>query len=372
MIIHNDFREFDKEAKEVDKRMYYVNAWIYRVDPSEPARNQKSKVFIPDTKDPKIFISQLAHELGHSVIDPISLIDYAKYAKEVYKVLEYDKHRYAEYANVISDIIVGYYLAKDRLFKEAWRHYITDLWNKGYYTTDKLKWVLYAYYDKVFNAKLGIYEKYRKEVNQILKVLKNEVDKATIYRKVAKILEGAPEFKGQSQNQDQKGRGRGALSSDNGADYPPIMEDNPDVEKIIEAIAKEAQDVRELSVMVKALAKGIGDKEGREKLEKMSDQEMIYRLYQSEARKVRLSVSYPKRPSYNSVKLGSRKWRVSDGYRNIDIKKTVLKYGTGIPSVTLRAPYRFRMSIPSEKGVKPMDLVISIDVSGSVGSPIGL
>ncbi|RLE53165.1 MAG: hypothetical protein DRJ30_07110 [Candidatus Methanomethylicota archaeon] len=372
MIIHNDFREFDKEANEVDKRMYYVNTWIYRVKSDEPARNENSKVFIPDTKDPKTFISLLAHELGHSVIDPITLVDYAKYAKAVYRVLDEDKPRYMEYANVISDMIVGYHLAKDKMLKEAWRHYIIDLWNKGYNTNDKLKWVLYAYYDKVFNGKLGIYEKYKKEVNEILKVLKEEVDKVMIYRKIAKILEKAPEFKDQNQGNGQEGRGRGALADQDGSDSPPIKVDSIDVEKTIEQLAKEAGNVDDLWIMVRALAKGVGDDEAREKLEDLSDRELIYRKYQAEANKVRISVSYPKKPSYESVKLGSRRWRVSDGFREIDVKKTLFKYGYAIPTVTLRSPYMHRMSIPSDKGVKPMDLVISLDVSGSVGSPIGL
>jgi len=371
MIIHNDFREFDKEAHEVDKRMYYVNVWIYRVKPDEPARNQKSKVFIPDTKDPKIFISQLAHELGHSVVDPITIVNYAKYANEVYKVLSLERSRYMDYANVISDIIVGYHLAKDKLFRESWRHYIVDLWNKGYYTTDKLKWILYAYYDKVFNGRLGLYKKYKKVVDDILKVLKKEVDKVKIYRKIAKILENSPDYQDQDQDQDRRRKGRGVLPNQDGEDNPPIIEDEADLDKLIEAIAKEAKNIEDLDIMVKVLAKGLGDHEARERLKKMSAQEWVYHLYQAEANKIRLSVSYPQKPSYNSVKLGSKKWRVSDGFRNIDIKKTVLKYGVAIPSVTLRAPYRFKMNVPSDRGAKPMDLVISIDVSGSVYYPYG-
>jgi len=368
VIIHNDFREFDKEANEVDKRMYYVNTWIYRVSPNEPARNENSKVFIPDTKDPLIFISQLAHELGHSVIDPINIANYAKYAKEVYRVLSTEKHRYVDYANVISDIIVGYYLAKDKLFSKAWRHYIINLWNQGYNTDDRLKWALYAYYDKLFKGNLGLYQKYKKVVDGILKVLNRETDKVTLYREIARILERAPEYK----RQDQKERGKAIAKNLGGVDQPPIIVKDVDVDELIEAIAKEANNAEDLELMIRALDKALGDERAREQLRNMSSTELLYRLYQAEANKIRIRVSYPQKPSYNSVKLGTRKWRLSDGFREIDVKKTLLKYGLGIPSVTLRAPYKFRMRVPSDKGVQPLDLVISIDVSGSVGFPVGL
>jgi len=384
MIIYNDFREFENEAHEVDKRMFYVNAWIYRIPKREPARNQKSKVFIPNTRDKKEFIALLAHELGHSAIDPITLVDYAKYASVVRRVLASDKHRYMDYANVISDIIVSYYLSKDGMIKDAWRHYITQLWNSGYSTDDKLKWILYAYYDKIFDGNIGLYEVYRDEVDEIIKVLDEEVDKMMIYVKITRILEKAPEKQirdqeegqGEGREGNQEGerrqRGRGILADQGGNDSPPIMEDDADPERLIEAVAKFASDIEELKAMARVLLKGIGDDEARKRLMQIASKELLYRFYQAEADKVRISISYPKRISYNSVKLGSRKWRLEDGYRSIDVKRTILKYGVAIPGITLRSPYMFRMNVPNSKGAKPVDIVISIDTSGSVDYPNGL
>jgi len=57
MIVHNDFREFQHVAEEVDQRLYFTNLIIKRGDKNETPRNEHVRLDTP-------FMIQLLLRIG--------------------------------------------------------------------------------------------------------------------------------------------------------------------------------------------------------------------------------------------------------------------------------------------------------------------
>ena len=101
-------------------------------------------------------------------------------------------------------------------------------------------------------------------------------------------------------------------------------------------------------------------------------QYMIHRhFFEAKARLVQMSISFPSERTQRGVKVGSRRWRPEYGWKMMDVKRTVMKYGTSIPLVTTQSPRIMNKFISSMQNQRPCDLVVSIDTSGSTGNPNG-
>jgi hypothetical protein len=86
---------------------------------------------------------------------------------------------------------------------------------------------------------------------------------------------------------------------------------------------------------------------------------------------VRSFIDYPKTYSRESSKVGLRKWAMSDGLKALRVDRTVMKYGVNIPLVTSRADRVMSRIRGFKEDRRPIDIVVSIDVSGSTRIPDG-
>ena len=66
------------------------------------------------------------------------------------------------------------------------------------------------------------------------------------------------------------------------------------------------------------------------------------------------------------------KWRPTDSPKRLDIRATIMRHGIAIPGLTTLKPRIMRFTTGYLEERKPIDLVVSIDTSGSTGAPTGI
>lgn len=102
-----------------------------------------------------------------------------------------------------------------------------------------------------------------------------------------------------------------------------------------------------------------------------SESRLLRSFFEEQARKVGLAVDFPAKPKLEKTSFMTRKWQLSDGTFEIDLSKTILRFGVNIPTVTTRTKRNPRRGGLNRIHPNYADLVVSIDCSQSTGTPAG-
>ena len=355
MIVKNQFPEFEDIAKEIDREYYFVNIEIYKDKKNAIPRNEYGKIYIPETNNKDFFAGELTHEVGHSVNDPITTYNYIKALNETRKALNLNEESIMKLGNAISDIINDWEISQNNKLKTFRAKMLRTVFDQWYNEAGTIQQFLWAFYNKIH--KLGLGKKirnFRSEVKQVIAILTHVKDRIERYKRIARILLDVLDDYGYN--------GFDRLPSN-----LPLEPNGEDLENTINQIFQDAEDVEEAKTMLRMLA--IGKGKGGEAIN--NNPKLLMQFYQAKANNVRMFVDYPKTIEHKGVKLGSRKWRLGDGYQLIDVKRTMFKFGVNIPLVTTKTPRILEKFISSRENTKPIDIVISIDTSGSTGYPLG-
>jgi len=157
----------------------------------------------------------------------------------------------------------------------------------------------------------------------------------------------------------------------------PIDIDEGDIDDIIDQIYENSNNAQEAQDLIDTFRDLIEGSKGKGFLGRIQNKlpqnniENLVRFFEAKAKAVRRFISYPKQPRFFGTKVGTEKWKFKHGILKINAKKTIYKNGINIPLVTSRTSRTLRLKAPESEKPMPIDIVISIDVSGSTGFPIG-
>jgi len=364
MIAHNDFREFQKVAEEVDSQLFFANLYVYRDRKEATPRNVSGRIYINDTEDEGYFGGELVHKAGHSVFDPVTAFNYVTCVAKIKEELNVDDDRAMKLANVASDLIGAFEVARNKKLNTYRK------WAIEYMFKDKAK-----VDDPVARELLGISRKLHgckfkfkvvsRYFSQVKGIVESNQPRWVKYVEIAKIFNGLFDLRGQG------GEAEGA----EGFGETPITVDGKEAEETAKQILSSSKDVQEARSLMTVLAKiteGKGLGQGSEERSGLESGHVdLQSFYEAKARNVMMYVSYPQEQAYKGVKLGSLRWKPQLGVKAIDVKRTMLKYGVNVPLVTTQSARMVEKFISSSESRKPCDLVVSIDVSGSTGRPLG-
>jgi hypothetical protein len=380
MIIYNEYPEYQKIAEEIDKELYYVNLVIKRLPKGNTPVNICGIIFIDDWNSKEYFASELTHEAGHSVFDPITTLNYIECTYEVFKELSkrynVDGETLQTIVNVTSDIINDYQISKNKKLSEIRRKGIDlalcdDIIFTNVVTNPILR-ELAGVYRELHGINFPIPTKLHEK---IIEILKKETDRKKQYVEISKLLmeelekEVNKELKkeGSKNSSDKEKKIKKKIEEVKKYIKEPIKIDKKEYEKNKKEIMKRAKDYDEAKKKIEILKNLVED----ENPIKESYIENLLQFYQEKANQVMIQLDYPTKPSFEAVKVGSKLWRPSDGIKNIDIKRTMIKFGVNIPLVTTRTARIFPKGLSSIMSQKPIDLVLSIDTSSSTNIPVG-
>jgi hypothetical protein len=365
MIINNEFREYQKIAEEIDRLMYFVNLDIRK---GLCPHNECGVIYIDNKNSEEYFASELVHEAGHSVFDPITTLNYVECAYEIKKALSKDYNIDEEtlrlLANISSDIINEYNISKSKKLSEFRAKGIEWILNNTNLALNVISTELLAIYSKLHGFAFPFESKLFRKVK---KILEKEVDRKKRYVEIARafleLMQKEQKDGEKGKDGEQRKREKETLEK---LVREPIKVDQNEYEKIKREIMKNSKNIEEAKEKLKIL---VGLLSGWKPIEEESNN--LVEFYQEKANEVIFSVDYPVKPSFESTKIGSRLWKLSDGVDKIDIKRTIMKFGVNIPLVTTQTKRVFPKALSNIVRPKPVDLVISIDISGSTGKPQG-
>jgi len=355
VVIRNDFPEYSKEVDTIAKELAFLNMIIVREPEDSEIFNRHGEIHIPDKGDKVFFAGALVHEGGHSVFDPVTVYNYLKCLNEVKKNVRIPDKLVMRLGNVITDILNDYQISRNKVLRKFRRDYVRKMFKEWFSKADVLQKVLWRYYNKIHKCKLPLDGK---DVQKILKVVKSDKSREEKYVELAKIL-----FDIMDREND--------FNAGNTPIELPIQPSKEEMENIVKRIFNESKDIEDARNMVSFLKMGTGNESGDKEDIPSDDKEVLKGFYQAKSYMCRLRVEYPKTTTLQGVKMGARKWRLGDGYRRLDVKKTVMRFGVNIPSVTSRTSRILPKFMSNNRTLKPIDIVISIDVSGSTGYPEG-
>jgi len=351
MIVHNDFREFQHVAEEIDQRLYFTNLIIKRGDKNESPRNERGMIIINDTEDEGYFGGELVHEAGHTVYDPVTPKNWVTYVYKIEKALGVDQRTASFLANIASDLIIAWKIKDDPILNDYRRRSVEVMYNQFYEKTDPIRKELFGINKKIHGCRFKARSNLYRSIASILNAPDTKEDK---YVKIAM------EFYRLMQKKNVEPEGDQMIND-------PFRVDKEEAEKIAQQLIQESGDVEEAREKVEILMRISDDPVELKKMEFM-----IHRhFFDAKARLVQMSIVFPCERTQRGVKVGSKRWRPEYGWKMIDVKRTVMKYGTSIPLVTTQSPRIMNKFISSMENQKPCDLVVSIDTSGSTGYPEG-
>lgn len=364
MIMNNEFPKYEHLIKKVDSKLFFANLDIRK---AEAPRNEAGVIYLPDSDNEKVWGGMLVHEVSHTLYHPVTVENYINLIHTIKKNLHIEGNLDVVLANIASDIVVSYEITKDRFLNDLRAETI-----KYYYSyfgnMDVLKKELLGICNKLHGCGLDVKSS---TYNKIIKVLRSNKTREQKCLDIARIFLNLHK-KGSEQGEDQSDyQGEGSEKDKSDLAKNAIEVTREEAEETFKRILEDSKDVEEAKEKVNILmrlAKGLG-KEGGKAIS--SNLEFLKAFYQTKANQVRLFVKYPSTIAKKGVSLGSRKWKFSDGIQSINIKKTIYKFGLNIPLVTTRTNRILNKFISSNNNVKPLDLVVSIDTSGSVGRPEG-
>ena len=149
-----------------------------------------------------------------------------------------------------------------------------------------------------------------------------------------------------------------------------------EMEEVIETVMREAENFEEAEQVISAImasqrSLGLGQDQGVEQAQDQ-DLELLVRFFEAKAKALRLSIEFPMRPARQGIKVGYEVWRPTDNVKKLDMKATIMRRGIAIPGLTTLKPRIMRFTVGYLEERRPIDLVVSIDTSGSTGFPRGI
>jgi hypothetical protein len=365
MILNNEFKEYQKIVEEIDKLMYFVNLDIRKgLTPC----NECGVIYIDSKGSQEYFAGELVHEAGHITYDPVTVMNYIECTYAIKKELEKDYNINEEtlkiLANISSDIINEWNISKNRKLSEFRAKGIEWILNNTNLALNVISTELLAIYSKLHGFNFPFKSKL---FSKIKKILEKEVDRKARYVEIARafleLMQKEQKDGEKGKDGEQKEKEKKTLEK---LIREPIKIDRNEYEKLKKEIMKNSKNLEEAKEKLKIL---VGLLSGYQPIEYEFDN--LVEFYQQKANEVIFSVDYPLKPSHEASKIGSRLWRLSDGVDKIDIKRTIMKFGVNIPLVTTQTKRVFPKALSNVIKPKPVDLVISIDISGSTGKPQG-
>ena len=351
MIVHNDFREFQHVAEEIDRRLYFTNLIIRRGDKNETPRNEHGKITINDTDDEGYFGGELVHEAGHTVYDPVIPKNWVTYVYKIEKALDVDQRTASFLANIASDLIIAWKIKDDKVLNDYRRRSVEVMYSQLYEVADPVRKELFGINKKIHGCKF-------KARSKLYKVIAGILDGT--FSKEQKYIEIAKEFYDLMQRENVEPKGDQMISN-------PFRVDEEEAQKVAQQLIQESDNAMEAREKIEILMRICGDPSELKKMEYMIHKH----FFDAKARLVQMSIVFPSERTQRGVKVGSKRWRPEYGWKMIDVKRTVMKYGTNIPLVTTQSPRIMNKFISSMQNQRPCDLVVSIDTSGSTGNPNG-
>jgi len=363
MIVHNEFKKFQEIVEKIDQEMFYNNLYIYRLPKGTP-RNINGKIYIDDTDDEDYFAGVLIHEAGHNVFDPVTAFNYVTCANKIAGHLGVDVDKALMLANIGSDLLNGYMVSKNEVLNSYRRKSIEYIYKRFYEQSiesiDAVRRELIAILGKLHGANIPIEPKYFNQVMAIINSRKAREDK---YVEIAKIFLHILEEEKQEGGQKEGGQKEGEKEGGEQFGEIPIEVDSDEAEEIAKQILQNSSNIDEakrgMAILGKITRGGI------------KTDVSLREFYEAKARSVLMFLEYPEEYTQKGIKLGSMKWRPEYGMNVIDVKRTIMKYGVNVPLVTTQTPRILSKFISSTENKKPVDLVISIDCSGSTEHPEG-
>jgi hypothetical protein len=359
VILRNDFKEFNDIALDIDKEYAYVNVSIIREQENGEMYNSQGEIHIPNTSDRVVFAGGLTHEMGHSVIDPVTLYNYVNALSIVKRVCDIDDKTLASFGNIITDILTDYGISKNAKLSKYRREYLRKMFNEWYDPNNVFKRFLWAMYDRMHGLRLKMDRRdLAKHVKKAMEIVESDECREVKYLQIAKVLIELLDKNG--------GQGISDIPIDS-----PLRPSESDVESTVKKIVEDSDSVEETEVklnILKTLAKGYEGKIDSLMRDRLT---MFKSFYQSKANMVRSFIDYPKVYSRESSRVGLRKWAMSDGLKALRVDRTVMKYGVNIPLVTSRADRVMSRIRGFKDDRRPIDIIVSIDVSGSTHEPDG-
>ena len=395
--------------------MLYVNLIIERLKSElDTPHCEKGVIRLPPVKSEKVWGGFLSHEAGHLVVDPVTFTEYFEGVQAIKKELSVDFEVARILANVASDVCVEFRNSRNKLIREYVKEKVKYAYNKHLEIKGKLDSFfneLFAIYKKLYNVNIPVKFRYIKW-KELEKAVKT-VDRKERYVKIARLFyrhfkneinqlayQGTIIIMQQQRGsggsgsthvkeKQKEGRGEGeseAEQHENTHAKPtqaekeltkiPVNPDDEELQKLIEKLLREGnnKDIDELRKMLKELekcARMCGRGRTAKRLNEITRDELLLliKFFEAQARKVILQIEFPHKPTLKGVRMGSRLWQLSDGFEKINVLKTVLKYGVNIPMVTTQTDLIIKKWISDIRSEKPIDLVVSLDCSGSTDCP---
>jgi len=254
---------------------------------------------------------------------------------------------------------IDHYISKNDKLRAYRKKYLAKMFNEWYDENNVFNKLLWNVYDRLHGLKLKMDKKsLAKYVKSIIEAVESDECREVKYIWIARVLKELLGYSG--------GKGLGDFPVDS-----PLKPSDDEVESTVKKIIEDSDSVDEAKAkidLLKTVAKGYEGKID----ELVPDSLTMYKsFYQAKANMVRSFIDYPKVYSRDSSRVGYKKWVMSDGLKAMKIEKTVMKYGFNIPLVTTRAERVMNRIRGFREDRRPIDIVVSIDVSGSTFRPDG-
>jgi hypothetical protein len=351
LIIYNEFPEFQRVAEEIDSELYFTNLYIYRDKKGSVPHNSNGKIYIDDTDDEGYFGGELVHEVGHTVFDPITPINYINCVYKIMDKLDVDLDKATSLANLASDIISSFWASGNEVLSKWSKRSTEYICKINEIPPNPLLIEILGVMRRLFNANVDAESKFFDFYKEVVQGNYSREEKyVLIAEKLASLMDS-------DQNNDQGKRNNSSFGND------AIKLDESEAEEVTKQILEKSDSIIEAKSKMRILSKLTDGK--------ISSSIKTKDFYEAKARQVQLSISYPSEVVQRAVKAGSARWRLQQGVKSIDLKRTLVRFGANVPLVTTQTSRVIEGFAGSMESNKPCDLVVSIDCSGSTGFPTG-
>ena len=371
MIRENEFPQWQNDAEEIDAELYYPNVSILKCGPKDIPHATFGTIWLRDLPERERFRADAAHEAAHVAVSPVTYHNQTVEIKAITEKVESDKGKAAFLANVANDMIVEFHLSKTPLREDAKKGWILD-WEKCEDVDHNSPFVqeLFAVYSELYGCEFKGLTHKTNNFAEIKRIVEEEADIEKRHVEIARIFKPFVDADPKRCKQPQQGEDSGTRLGN--LHVPSIMatdEETKDEIKNALAQGSDVNEARELINIIVMTGSGPGTETGQRMLR--NDYELLRQFYDAQARKVILSLDFPEVTVPKGVKLGLRKWRTSDGAKNMDIYRSVRKHGVAIPLVTIKTQRTLPKFVSSITSKNPMPITVSVDTSGSTHLPIG-
>jgi len=366
LIIKTEFPEYIEVTRAIDEQLAWVNLDIRKTHGIPFCKG--GVIFIDQELggDYDWWVSELIHEAGHLVWDPCCFLNAVEAIAAIAASLpEKTCQQHMQLGNIASDLICEFRCAKNPMLSKMRAKGIdkifTEATKKGQLTPVKAE--LLSIYSRLHPTAFKLKSSLFKEVKETLNKFALRNDR---YVRIAKLFE--PLYDEETAKKDSSLK---SLLFGYDMDGLPIRPVNSDVEQAIEKVLKMAHDVDDAKKKLRFMRPLLSKSEGEDIDKTLESSNLLFNFFEQQSRKLVLSISFPTKQEPHGTRIGSKRWRLSDGVKKINLTKTITKFGVNIPLITTRTD-RIITSIKASTFEKtPRDLIVSIDCSDSTGKPCG-